>query len=31
MKDFKVRIIAYGYVTTFIFKAEDTAESMKIQ
>ena len=29
MKDFKVRIIAYGYVTTFIVKAEDTAESIE--
>ena len=29
MKDFKVRIIAYGYITTFVVKAEDTAESIE--
>ena len=29
MRDFKVIIIAYGYRTTFIVKAEDSAQSIE--
>ena len=29
MRDFKVIIIAYGYRTTFIIKAEDSAQSIE--
>tara|TARA_Y100001970_G_scaffold211430_1_gene258125 strand:+ start:112 stop:363 length:252 start_codon:yes stop_codon:yes gene_type:complete len=29
MKDFKIIIIAYGYRTSFIIKAEDSSESIE--
>ncbi len=29
MRDFKVIIIAYGYRTTFVIKAEDSAKSIE--
>ena len=29
MKDFKIIIIAYGYRTSFIVKAEDSSESIE--
>jgi hypothetical protein len=29
MRDFKVIIIAYGYRTTFVIKAEDSAQSIE--
>ena len=29
MREFKVKIMAYGYITSFTVKAEDTAESIE--